>query len=130
MRIPGPPTPASAGPRQSPRAGERRWPMALAGLAAGALPAVLPTQLRAGDARWVLVLVLAVLLAVLVIGDPGRIDRDSTWLRVATGTLIGVISLVNATAVIRLVAAISARMPRSPTMPTSCWPAAAPCGSP
>jgi uncharacterized membrane protein len=55
----------------------------------------------------VLVLVLAVLLAVLVVGDPGRIDRDSTWLRVATGTLIGVISLVNATAVVRLVAAIT-----------------------
>jgi hypothetical protein len=81
--------------------------MALAVLAAGALRAVLPAQLRAGDARWVLVLVLAVLLAVLVVGDPGRIDRDSTWLRVATGTLIGVISLVNATAVVRLVAAIT-----------------------
>jgi hypothetical protein len=81
--------------------------MALAVLAAGALRAVLPAQLRAGDARWALVLVLVVLLAVLVVGDPGRIDRDSTWLRVATGTLIGVISLVNATAVARLVAAIT-----------------------
>jgi hypothetical protein len=80
--------------------------MALAVLVAGALRAVLPPQLRAGDARWVLVLILVVLLAVLVIGDPGRIDRDSTWLRIATGTLIGVISLVNATAVIRLVVAI------------------------
>jgi len=81
--------------------------MALAVLAAGALRAVLPAQLRAGDARWVLVLVLVVVLVVLVIGDPGRIDRDSTWLRVTTGTLIGVISLVNATAVVRLVAAIT-----------------------
>ena len=80
--------------------------MALAVLAAGSLRAVLPPQLRAGDARWALILILVVLLAVLVIGDPGRIDRDSTWLRVATGTLIGVISLVNATAVIRLVVAI------------------------
>ena len=80
--------------------------MALAVLAAGGLRAVLPAQLRSGDARWVLILILVVLLAILVIGDPGRIDRDSTWLRVATGTLIGVISLVNATAVVRLVAAI------------------------
>ena len=40
-------------------------------------------------------------------GDPGCIDRDSTWLRVMTGTLIGVISLMNAIAVIRLVAAIT-----------------------
>jgi hypothetical protein len=44
---------------------------------------------------------------VLIAGDPGRIDRDSTWLRVMTGTLIGGISLVNATAVIRLVAAVT-----------------------
>ncbi len=42
----------------------------------------------------------------LVVGDPGRIDRDSTWLRVLTGTLIGLITLVNASAAIRLVAGI------------------------
>ena len=81
--------------------------MALAVLTAGALRAILPAQLRAGDARWLLVLVLVVLLAVLVVGEPGRIDRDSTWLRVMTATLIGVISLVNATAVVRLVTAIT-----------------------
>ena len=46
------------------------------------------------------------LLAIIIIGDPGRIDRDSAWLRVATGTLIGVISVVNASAAVRLVAAI------------------------
>ena len=72
--------------------GERRWPMALAVLAAGGLRAALPSQLRNGDARWALITVLVTLLAVLVIGDPGRIDRDSTWLRVLTGTLIGLIS--------------------------------------
>ena len=81
--------------------------MALAVLAAGALRTILPAQLRTGDARWVLPLVLVVLLATLIVGDPGRIDRDSTWLRVMTSTLIGVISLVNAAAVIRLVAAIT-----------------------
>ena len=81
--------------------------MALAVLAAGALRAILPAQLRTADARWVLSLVLVVLLATLIVGDPGRIDRDSTWLRVTTSTLIGVISLANAAAVIRLVAAIT-----------------------
>ncbi len=81
--------------------------MALAVLAAGALRAILPAQLRAGEARWVLPLVLVVLLATLIVGDPGRIDRDSTWLRVMTSTLIGVISVVNAAAVVRLVAAIT-----------------------
>ena len=80
--------------------------MALAVLAAGALRAILPAQLRAGDARWVLSLVLVVLLATLIVGDPGRIDRDSTWLRVMTSTLIGLISVVNASAAVRLVAAI------------------------
>jgi hypothetical protein len=86
--------------------GESRWPMALAVLAAGGLRAALPSQLRNGDARWVFITVLVALLAFLVIGDPGRIDRDSTWLRVMTGTLIGLISAVNATAAIRLVAGI------------------------
>ncbi len=80
--------------------------MALAVLAAGGLRAVLPPELRSGDARWVFVVVLVALLAILIIGDPGRIDRDSTWLRVLTGTLIGVISVVNASAAIRLVAGI------------------------
>jgi hypothetical protein len=80
--------------------------MALAVLAAGGLRAVLPSQLRNGDARWAFVVVLVALLAVLVIGDPGRIDRDSTWLRVLTGSLIGLISAVNAAAAVRLVAGI------------------------
>ena len=88
------------------KGGERRWPMALAVLAAGGLRAALPAQLRNGDARWALIVVLVTLLAILVIGDPGRIDRDSTWLRVLTGTLIGLISAVNAAAAVRLVAGI------------------------
>ena len=80
--------------------------MALAVLATGGLRAVLPAQLRAGDARWAFGVLLVVLLAIIIIGDPGRIDRDSAWLRAATGTLIGVISVVNASAAVRLVAAI------------------------
>src|SRR5205085_8537523 len=47
-----------------------------------------------------------VLLAVLVIGDPGRIDRESRWLRMLTSSLIGLISAVNAAAAVRLVAGI------------------------
>ncbi|HLK78800.1 MAG TPA: hypothetical protein VKU77_34755 [Streptosporangiaceae bacterium] len=93
-------------PADSPRAGESRWPMALAVLAAGGLRAALPSQLRNGDARWAFIVVIVALLAILVIGDPGRIDRDSTWLRVLTGTLIGLISAVNAAAAARLVAGI------------------------
>ena len=80
--------------------------MALAVLAAGGLRAVLPPALRNGDTRWAFVAVVFVLLGILVIGDPGRIDRDSTWLRIMTGTLIGLISAVNAVAAVRLVAGI------------------------
>jgi hypothetical protein len=80
--------------------------MALAVLAAGGLRAVLPAQLRAGDSRWLVAVIVFVLLAALIIGDPGRIDRDAGWLRVLTGTMIGLISLVNAVAAVRLVAAI------------------------
>ena len=80
--------------------------MALAVLAAGGLRAVLPPALRNGDTRWAFVAVVFVLLGILIIGDPGRIDRDSTWLRIMTGTLIGLISAVNATAAVRLVAGI------------------------
>jgi len=92
--------------RRSPGGGESRWPMAIAVLAAGGLRAALPPQLRNGDARWAFIVVIVVLLAILVIGDPGRIDRDSTWLRVLTGSLIGLISAVNAAAAVRLVAGI------------------------
>jgi hypothetical protein len=80
--------------------------MALAVLAAGGLRAALPSQLRNGDTRWAFIVVVFALLAVLVVGDPGRIDRDSTWLRVLTGSLIGLISAVNAAAAARLVAGI------------------------
>jgi hypothetical protein len=59
--------------------------MALAVLAAGGLRAALPAELRDGDARWMFGAVVVLLLAVLIVGDPGRIDRDSAWLRVMTG---------------------------------------------
>ena len=77
--------------------------MALAVLTAGLLRASLPTQLRTGEARWLFLVVVVALLGVLIVGDPGRIDRDLPWLRVLTGCLIGVISVANADAAIRLV---------------------------
>jgi hypothetical protein len=92
--------------RDAVRTGESRWPMALAVLAAAGLRAALPSQVRDGDDRWAFIVVVTVLLAILVVGDPGRIDRDSSWLRVMTVTLIGLISAVNASAAVRLVAGI------------------------
>jgi len=91
--------------------GEPRWPMALAVLATGVLRAALPSQLRAGDSRWLSLVVIAVLLVVLIVGDPGHIDRDTRWLRITTGSLIGLISAVNATAAVRLIASILSTQP-------------------
>ena len=86
--------------------GERRWPMAAAVLVAGGMRVFLPTQLRLDDARPLFAVVLTVLIIALIVGDPGRIDRQKTWLRVLTGVLIGVITFVNAGSSVRLVYAI------------------------
>jgi hypothetical protein len=80
--------------------------MAAAVLLAGVLRLFLPNQLRLDDARPAFVVVLVALMTALIIGDPGRIDRDRTWLRVLTGVLIGVITLVNAGSSVRLVYSI------------------------
>jgi hypothetical protein len=85
--------------------------MALAVLAAGGLRALLPPEVRNGDPRWLFLVILIPLLAVLIVGDPGRIDRDSRWLRAATGSLIGLITLVNAGAALRLVSGIVGAVP-------------------
>lgn len=92
--------------RRTARLGESRLPMAAAVLAAGLLRSALPPELRSGDARWVFPVVVLVLLGVLVVGDPGRIDRDRSWLRVTTNVLIAFITLANAEAAIRLVLSI------------------------
>lgn len=98
---------AANGPATRPgRLGEPRWPMAVAVLATGLLRAALPHQLRDGEAAWLFLALVVVLLAVLIIGDPGRIDRDRPWLHNLTSVLIGLISLANADAAIRLVIGI------------------------
>jgi uncharacterized membrane protein len=83
--------------------------MAAAVLLAGGLRIFLPDQLRLNDARPVFLAVLAVLVIALIAGDPGRIDRQATWLRVLTGVLIGVITFVNGGSSVRLVYAIITR---------------------
>jgi uncharacterized membrane protein len=88
------------------RVGERRWPMAAAVLLAGSLRLLLPAQLRLDDARPAFLVVLTVLVIALIAGDPGRIDRQATWLQVLTAVLIGVITFVNGGSSVRLVYAI------------------------
>jgi uncharacterized membrane protein len=80
--------------------------MAAAVLVAGVLRTFLPPQLRVHDARWLFLLLLVVLIIVLVVGDPGRIDRQARWLRNLTGGLICLITLVNGGSSIKLVISI------------------------
>jgi hypothetical protein len=86
--------------------GEKRWPMALAVLVVGVLRVFLPPELRINDASGLFLAVVGVMVVALILGDPGRIDRQATWLRVLTGALIGLITLVNAGSSVRLVVSI------------------------
>src|SRR5215468_12460913 len=82
--------------------GERWWPVALAIVVVAGLHVILPTRYRVQPA-WVVPAVLFTLLAVLIAGDPGRIDRQKTWLRVITSAVIAFITLANLFAAVRLV---------------------------
>jgi len=82
--------------------GEHWWPVALAIVVTAALHVALPAKYRVNPA-WVLPVVLLGLLAALIIGDPGRIDRQKTWLRIITGAVIAVLTLANQLAAGRLV---------------------------
>jgi hypothetical protein len=79
--------------------------VATAIIAAAGLHVALPARYRVQPA-WVVPAVLLALLAVLIAGDPGRIDRQKTWLRAVTGVVIAFITLANLFAAIRLVADI------------------------
>src|SRR3954470_14552142 len=88
--------------------GERRWPMAVAVLLTGVLRVTLPPALRLRDPPWVLLVLLISLTAALMIGDPGRIDRTTPWMRVVTDILIASISIANGVSATRLVVDIIA----------------------
>jgi hypothetical protein len=81
---------------------ESRWPMALAVLATAVLHDLLPKTFQLAP-RGVYAGSMAVLLVVLVIGDPGRIDRPRQWSHTVTGVMIALILLVNAFSAVRLV---------------------------
>ena len=85
--------------------GEHWWPVALAILATAGLHVALPAPYRVNP-RWVVPVVLLVLLTVLIIGDPGRIDRQKPWLRVVIGVVIAFITVANLFSAARLIADI------------------------
>ena len=79
--------------------------MSAAVLAAGVLHQLLPADFRVSP-RWIYPMFLVAFLVVLIVGDPGRIDRQRRWLRVTTGLMIALITCVNAFAATRLVVGI------------------------
>jgi hypothetical protein len=81
--------------------------MALAIVAAAVLYLFIPSEFRISTSATIGYPVeLAVLLAVLIIGDPGRIDRDVPWLRVVTTVLLLTITTATMTSVVRLIVGI------------------------
>jgi hypothetical protein len=97
--------PADPSPGTPPRAAERGehwWPVALAIIVVAGLHVALPAKYRVNP-PWVAPAVLLALLAALIIGDPGRIDRQKTWLRIVTGAVIAFITLANLFAAVHLV---------------------------
>jgi hypothetical protein len=91
----------------TPRAGERRYPMALAVLAVAVLYLFIPDDFRLTPSfRYLFPAFLIVFLLVLVIGDPGRIDREVQWLRTVTTVMIAFITAMTIVAAARLVIGI------------------------
>ena len=85
--------------------GEHWWPVAVAIIVVAGLHVALPARYRVHPA-WLFPTVVLVLLAVLIIGDPGRIDRQKAWMRIATGAVIALITLANLSGAVRLVVEI------------------------
>jgi hypothetical protein len=85
--------------------GEHWWPVAVAIIVVAGLHVALPARYRVQPA-WLLPAILLALLVVLIIGDPGRIDRQKAWLRIVTSAVIAVITLANLLAAGRLVVEI------------------------
>jgi hypothetical protein len=70
--------------------GEPRWHMASAVVAAVVLTILMPDDLRFGP-NWLLPVIVGVLLAAQIAGDPGRIDRRTVPLRALSVGLISVL---------------------------------------
>ncbi len=82
--------------------GEKRWPMAVTLLVAMALPFLLPPQYSIAP-RWIIPAIEALFLVALIVADPGRIDRRSTFVRTLSLGLVVILVAGAAGATVRLV---------------------------
>ena len=76
--------------------------MAIALLAAMALPFLLPANYSVGP-RWIIPVIEALLLGALVVADPGRIDRRSVFIRALSIALVVILVAGAAAVTVRLV---------------------------
>jgi uncharacterized membrane protein len=82
--------------------GEHRWPALLAVAVVIVLQARLPEQMTVGS-RWLLPGLEALLLVVLLVANPLRMDRESTVLRILGIALAAMVGLATAWSVMSLV---------------------------
>lgn len=85
--------------------GEPRWAVTAVILVAIALQLMLPHRLVL-QPYWALPVLEVVLLAGLIAGNPRRVEPRTRWLRVLGLVLMGVISVANGWAAVRLVAGL------------------------
>ena len=76
--------------------------MLLAVVTTMALHQLLPSDFRLSP-DWVVPALLTTCIVLLVVGDPGVIDRQRTWLRVVTGVMIAAIAVGNLVSAVRLI---------------------------
>jgi uncharacterized membrane protein len=82
--------------------GEKRWPMAITLVVAVALPFLLPSRFSIVP-QWIVPAIEVLLLASLVLADPGRIDRRTVFVRALSIGLIVVLVAGAAGVTVRLV---------------------------
>src|SRR6187455_168171 len=70
--------------------GESRLPMATAVIVLMGLTIVSPAHLSFFPG-WLLAAVEGILLLILMVGDPGRIDRETPWLHWTSVALVGIL---------------------------------------
>jgi hypothetical protein len=66
---------------------ERRWPMAVAVLAVVGIAFYLPESLQIGPG-WIAPVLMLILLIMVIVADPGRIDRTTGWVHALTLVLV------------------------------------------